>query len=143
MMNAMELRFDPGSTCDETPHAVDGEWVLVRALELEFRGIRLNWAGLVEVELPVEDDIMFLAMGYAELEDFSCSATTHRLFLADGLLDVSAVLAGNMVTITVSHTPHLDRRFTNTMTMTIQLSEYLQAWRSLMRSLLAQLHPSS
>jgi hypothetical protein len=139
LMKTLELRFDTGSTSNEKPVAVDGDRALQRALELGFRWVHIDWAGIFEVDLPVEDDVMFLAMGYAELDAFCCSGTKHHLFLGDGLLDVSAERDNNTVKITFCHAPHLDRRLSDRKSVTIPLSDYQHAWWSLMSDLLVQL----
>lgn len=138
-MNTIRLHFDIGCTNEQIPDMLDGESALERALKLQFRWISLNWAGVVEVTLPIEDDIMFLVMAYAELKEFAEGSQVHRVVLGDGLLEVTAERTGEVVTMTVCHTPHLDRRFSNSKTIEVDMAAYQRAWYKMAGELAQQL----
>lgn len=91
---AMELKVDTMSPCFGRPMSIEGAAALARALEFQFRSIHLGWAGVVDVDLPVEDDLLFLVMAYEELEACLESGRAHRVFLGDGLLEVVAEREG-------------------------------------------------
>jgi hypothetical protein len=139
-MKTIDLRFDTSAPCSESPPVADGEDLLNKALALQYRWIRIDWDGIVQLDLPVEDDVTFLAMAYAELEESLKSGQTHNVFLGDGLLVVSAECEGETVTMTVVHTPHLDRRFSESKAVKVPLSKYRQAWGCLMNELARQVH---
>lgn len=142
-MKTIELHFDIDSTCDDEPIVPDDEALLTLALDLAYRWIRIDWAGIVEVTLPVEDDVMFLAMAYAELDEFVTTGSEHRVFLGDGLLDVTALREDELIAMTVHHTPYLDARLTNSRLIKFPLAAYQRAWKGLMRQLLVQLQLAS
>jgi hypothetical protein len=138
-MKTIELHFDTSSLCDDRPDVFDAEELLERAVKLQFRWILIDWASVVQTYVFVEDDVMFLAMAYAELDEFSLTGQTHHIFLGDGLLEITAEREDENVTMTVCHTPHLDQRFSDTKLVKLQLSMYRRAWWSLMKQLLLQL----
>ena len=140
-MKAIRLHFDTSAAWPcETPPIVDAEELLERAIALKRRWIRIDWDG-VEVELPVEDDVMFLAMNYAELEVFLKAGQAHTIFLGDGLLVMTAEREGEAISMKVCHSPHIDRRFSATSMKQVDVSTYRQAWSRLMGDLLRQIQP--
>lgn len=140
MSKIIDLHFIPHAKSPEgpPPPSLDPEALLDRAVNGRFISIHLDWAGLFKCFVPVEDDVMFIAMAYSELGLLSAANPDHRVFLGDGLLDICSRFDNNMVEMVAWYCPHLDVRFLQTKTLTVDVLSYREGWSGLMRELVAQ-----
>ena len=140
MSKIIDLHFSPHAKSPEVPppRSPDPEALLDRAINGRFISIHLDWAGLFKCFVPVEDDVMFIAMAYSELGLLSAANPDHRVFLGDGLFDVRSRLDNNIVEMVVRYCPHLDARFLQMKTLTVDALSYREGWSGLMRELVAR-----
>lgn len=140
MSKIIALNFDLGAPVFEPIHGVDPERLLGEAVASGAASLQIDWAGMFRCNLPVEDDVMFIAMEYLELDAFLLTSGVKRSFvLGGGLLEIVSSVTGDRVEMLASLFPHLDIRFVQYKAAVTNVSRYRNAWVSMMRDLIAQL----
>jgi hypothetical protein len=139
-LKTITIRFDSNArSVDTHPPIDDCEELIYEAERAGFKGLDVDWFGLFRGPLPVQDDLMFLAMNYNELDTFAQGGGTQVVYLGDGMLHVTVVLVSDLVAMKAQLAPHLDRRFLEVKELTIPLQAYLRAWSAAISSAMAQL----
>jgi hypothetical protein len=102
------------------------------------RMFSLDWAGIITVALPVEDDILFLGEDYLHLRELlNTSEWSQVLWLSDGAFVVrSSKLANALVSIEVTHTPHLRAGLEQHYKHSMSEADYRDAWTMLIEDLM-------
>jgi hypothetical protein len=132
------LRVGVGLTSGPESPIGDADLMLSKAVENHFRYVALEWPGAPAVVLPVEDDVLFLAMACVELPEALTAKGRHEVVLGDGLLQITASVDRETVEVVARYAEHRDRRFLKTTTTIMTCSDYLSAWGELGRQLVLQ-----
>lgn len=136
---AKTLELSWRASSGRLPVRLDPEQLLEDAILKGFKYISLHWIGATHVLLPVEDDVMFVAMACDELPAALLEGRTQRVVLGDGLISIVASLVDDVVKVTTTHTEHLDRRFQSSVTVDISREAYLLGWKGLAAQLAEQI----
>ncbi len=113
------------------PFRVDPDELLEGLLNNGYESFHIKWYDLFEDDLYVEDDAMFIAEAYNEIEATLNKGEAHEVFLGDGSLQVKTTIKNESVIMTVIYTPHLDRRFMQKKEAELTKTQYINAWKSL------------
>ncbi len=137
-MGILRLHFEVPSSAPASANVLDAEVALELAVGCGYEVIQVDWAGMFCVELPVEDDVMFLVEAAHQLREGELPVR-HEVFLGDGGFQIEADISEKKVSMRVIHTPYLDKRFSEEAIKILPQSAYIAAWNSLMAQLQAQL----
>ena len=134
-MANIDLCFSPNQSIKDIPVFIDGEKLLKALIKHDFETINLNWHDLFQVQLFVEDDVLFLVDAYNELSELE-STETQSIYLGDGGFELDIKLLADSVKIKATYTPYLDKRFSEKKELMLTKESYFQSWNSLMEDLL-------
>ena len=121
------------------PSRIAPEKLMESLLEKGIEILQVSWLKLYEDKLAVEDDAIFLADAYNELEDFLQHGGKHFAYLGDGSLEINSTIENDTVSVSLRCTPHLDVQYMQFKTAEMTKEQYLSAWQNLMRQILKHL----
>ena len=113
------------------PFRVDPDELLEKLLENGYESFHINWCNLFEDDLYIEDDAMFIADAYNEIESAVENGESHEVFLGDGTLQIMTKMSNETARMTVIHTPHLNKKFMQKKEVELTKAQYANAWKSL------------
>lgn len=137
-MKKLKLKFDATQPTHRSLCDWDAEAALELAVSLGYEAMEIDWARMFRVELPTEDDLVFLVEAAQQLRS-DALLSRHEVFLGDGLFQVETDLAEGVAKMRVIYTPHLDKRFSEEASKILSCEAYVSAWNNLIRQFWSQL----
>jgi hypothetical protein len=133
--SAFSVTFDTRATVLMEPSICTGEDLMNSLAAKGYIGFDFLWQECFSTILPIEDDVIFICDAACELADFTAGQGAHYVHLGDGALVIDSELHEEVVTIDVTHNPHLHPGLERSYTFTTPVSNYVRAWWSVVRQL--------
>lgn len=126
--------YDPLAAAAVVP-VDDAESLMKRLFVAGCRVLAIDWDRVGLVELPVEDDVIFICEAYSELPVVTVDGGTQHVFLGDGVLELEVTVSGDLCHIAQSYCPYLHRHFLETCDYVVSVEKYVAAWHHLVRDI--------